>query len=125
MPAETAPSERKVLLTGATGGIGRAIVEALAARGCAVGACDVPGAPLAELTRATTTVEFDVRDRAAAQTGVDDAITALGGCDAVVAGAGIVDTIHRAERFAETSGARTWRRTCTAPSTSCRPPSTR
>src|SRR4029077_1116092 len=32
---------------------------------------------------------------------VAGAVTVLGGCDAVVANAGVVDTIHRAERFSE------------------------
>jgi NAD(P)-dependent dehydrogenase (short-subunit alcohol dehydrogenase family) len=76
-----------VIVTGADGGIGRAIVAALEAAGCAVAGCDVG--------------EFDVRDRAAVQAGVSDAVASLGGCDAVVANAGIVDTIHRAERFSE------------------------
>ena len=61
--------------------------------------CDAPGtgAP----------IEFDVSDREAAADGVAGAFSALGGaCDAVVANAGIVDTIHRAERFSE----REWRR---------------
>ena len=88
-------------MTGAAGGIGRAIVEALAGGGCRVAACDVPGAPVAELAGAATTATFDVRDRAAVQAGVAEAIDALGGCDAVVANAGVVDTIHRAERFSE------------------------
>jgi NAD(P)-dependent dehydrogenase (short-subunit alcohol dehydrogenase family) len=82
-----------VIVTGAAGGIGRAIVEALGSAGCAVAACDVAGsgAPL----------HFDVRDNAAVQDNVDKAISELGGCDSVVANAGIVDTIHRAERFSE------------------------
>jgi NAD(P)-dependent dehydrogenase (short-subunit alcohol dehydrogenase family) len=101
MPADTAPSGRRVIVTGATGGIGRAIIDALSARGCAVAACDIPGAPLTELDCATTTAEFDVRDRASVRAGVEAVITELGGCDAVVANAGIVDTIHRAERFSE------------------------
>jgi NAD(P)-dependent dehydrogenase (short-subunit alcohol dehydrogenase family) len=100
MAADTGPRGRKVIVTGAAGGIGRAIVDALAARDCAVAACDVPGAPLDQLPAATT-VEFDVRDRAAVLAAIDAAISSLGGCDAVVANAGIVDTIHRAERFAE------------------------
>ncbi|HZD97771.1 MAG TPA: SDR family NAD(P)-dependent oxidoreductase, partial [Micromonosporaceae bacterium] len=37
----------------------------------------------------------------AVRAGVTDAIAVLGGCDAVVANAGIVDTIHRAERFSD------------------------
>lgn len=99
MPASTAPDGRRVIVTGAVGGIGRAIVEALTATGCAVAACDVPGAPLDELEGVAATAAFDVRDRTAVAASVSDAIEALGGCDAVVANAGVVDTIHRAERF--------------------------
>jgi NAD(P)-dependent dehydrogenase (short-subunit alcohol dehydrogenase family) len=101
MPADPSPSGRRVIVTGAAGGIGRATVEALAECGCQVAACDVPGAPLAELPGATVTVPFDVRDQAAVRDGVSEAIAALGGCDAVVANAGVVDTIHRAERFSD------------------------
>lgn len=101
MGADTSPTESRVILTGATGGIGRAILEALAERGCRVGACDVPGAPLDDLPGAATTGAFDVRDRDAVRAGAAEAIEALGGCDAVVANAGLVDTIHRAERFSE------------------------
>jgi 3-oxoacyl-[acyl-carrier protein] reductase len=93
-PAATSPSGRKVIVTGATGGIGRAIVEALTAHDCQVAACDLPGSE-ARFT-------FDVRDREAVSANVRGAIEALGGaCDAVVANAGIVDTIHRAERFSD------------------------
>jgi 3-oxoacyl-[acyl-carrier protein] reductase len=99
MPADTAPTRRRVVVTGAGGGIGRAIVEALTARGCPVAACDAPGVPV-ERTAAITS-SFDVRNRPAVQAAVARAIASLGGCDAVVANAGIVDTIHRAERFAE------------------------
>ena len=92
-PASTLPSGRRVIVTGAAGGIGRAIVEALGSADCAVAACDAPGtdAPFS----------FDVRDRAAVKDNVAKAISGLGGCDSVVANAGIVDTIHRAERFSE------------------------
>jgi 3-oxoacyl-[acyl-carrier protein] reductase len=101
MPASTTPTGRRVIVTGAGGGIGRAIVQTLAASGCAVCACDAPGVPSAELAGAASQTAFDVRDRTAVQRGVGDAIAALGGCDAVVANAGVVDTIHRAERFPE------------------------
>jgi 3-oxoacyl-[acyl-carrier protein] reductase len=74
------PTGRRVLVTGAAGGIGSAVVELLEACGCDGAGFDVD--------------DFDVRDRAA----VD---AAVGGCDAVVANAGVVDTIHRAERFPE------------------------
>ena len=95
-----------MIVTGAAGGIGRAIVGALGDSGCVVAACDVPGAPLGDVAGAAVTAEFDVRDRAAVADGVAEALTALGGCDAVIANAGIVDTIHRAERFPDED----WRR---------------
>ncbi len=90
-----------MIVTGAAGGIGRAIVAALADVGCAVAACDVPGAGVDGVPGAAASAEFDVRDRAAVVDGVASAIASLGGCDAVVANAGVVDTIHRAERFSE------------------------
>jgi 3-oxoacyl-[acyl-carrier protein] reductase len=93
-------------VTGAAGGIGRAIVEMLAKHECRVGACDLPGTPVAEIGGATTTAVFDVRDRAALRSEVAATIATLGGCDSVVANAGVVDTIHRAERFSDDD----WRR---------------
>ena len=81
------PSGRRVVVTGARGGIGRATVELLERVGCSVAGCDVE--------------DFDVRDRAAVDAGVATLVGRLGGCDAVVANAGVVDTIHRAERFPE------------------------
>jgi NAD(P)-dependent dehydrogenase (short-subunit alcohol dehydrogenase family) len=90
-----------VIVTGAAGGIGRAIVEALSQSGCKVAACDAPGAGLDTIDGVSTTEAFDVRDREAAGAAVAHAIETLGGCDAIVANAGIVDTIHRAERFPE------------------------
>jgi 3-oxoacyl-[acyl-carrier protein] reductase len=101
MPADTFPSGRRVIVTGAAGGIGRAVVGALAHHDCTVAACDVPGAPVGDVAGAAVTAGFDVRDRGALRAGVGDAIAALGGCDAVVANAGVVDTIHRAERFSD------------------------
>lgn len=101
MPASPAPGDRRVIVSGAAGGIGRAIVEGLAASRCRVAACDLPGAPLETVIGAEARVAFDVRDRGAVRAGVGDAVSALGGCDAIVAGAGIVDTIHRAERFSD------------------------
>jgi NAD(P)-dependent dehydrogenase (short-subunit alcohol dehydrogenase family) len=90
-----------VIVTGAAGGIGRALVDALAASGCTVAACDVAGAPLEGVAGASVTAAFDVRDSSAVRSGVTDAVAVLGGCDAVIANAGIVDTIHRAERFSD------------------------
>jgi NAD(P)-dependent dehydrogenase (short-subunit alcohol dehydrogenase family) len=75
----------RVVVTGAEGGLGRAIVAELEAGGANVAGCDIG--------------DFDVRDRDAVDAGVAKLIEGLGGCDAVVANAGVVDTIHRAERF--------------------------
>ena len=75
----------RALVTGAEGGLGRAIVAELEGAGWAVAGCDID--------------DFDVRDRDAVDAGVGRLIEELGGCDAVVANAGVVDTIHRAERF--------------------------
>ena len=103
MPANTAPSGLRVIVTGAAGGIGRALVEALAACSCRVGAADVAQPPQ---DGAAATAAFDVADPEAASEGVERLVEELGGCDALVANAGVVDTIHRAEQFPEAA----WRR---------------
>jgi NAD(P)-dependent dehydrogenase (short-subunit alcohol dehydrogenase family) len=76
-----------VIVTGARGGLGRATVGLLESLGCSVVGCDLD--------------DFDVRDRAPVDAGVAALARQLGRCDAVVANAGVVDTIHRAERFPE------------------------
>jgi 3-oxoacyl-[acyl-carrier protein] reductase len=81
------PAGRRVIVTGAHGGIGRATVRILQACGCSVAGCDVE--------------DFDIRDRDAVDAGVAALVEQLDGCDAIVANAGVVDTIHRAERFPE------------------------
>ena len=80
-----ADRRRRAIVTGAEGGLGTAIVAALTEDGWDVAGCDIG--------------DFDVRDRVAVDAGVAKLIEGLGGCDAVVANAGVVDTIHRAERF--------------------------
>ena len=86
------PAGRRVVVTGARGGIGRATTELLEGMGCSVAGCDIE--------------DFDVRDRAAVDAGLGALVERLGGCDAVVANAGVVDTIHRAERFPEAEWAK-------------------
>ena len=96
----TAPEGRRVLVTGAAGGIGRAIVAALIERRCAVAACDVSRA-VDDLPGLVASACFDVADPQATDAAVAGVAEQLGGLDAVVANAGVVDTIHRAERFPE------------------------
>ncbi|MDX6666512.1 MAG: 3-oxoacyl-[acyl-carrier protein] reductase [Solirubrobacteraceae bacterium] len=88
----------RALVTGARGGIGRAIVSELEAAGSTVAACDLPGTGAA--------VAFDQRDAEAVRAGVDEAVALLGGLDVVVANAGVVDTIHRSDRFPAEAWAR-------------------
>jgi NAD(P)-dependent dehydrogenase (short-subunit alcohol dehydrogenase family) len=104
MVLSTSPRGLRVLVTGATGGIGRAIVETLTVCGCTIGACDVmPAVESAFVDNAAVraSARFDVRDRVGTEEAVARLIERLGGCDAVVANAGVVDTIHRAEHFPE------------------------
>jgi NAD(P)-dependent dehydrogenase (short-subunit alcohol dehydrogenase family) len=90
----------RALVTGAAGGLGRAVVARLAASGAAVAACDLPEAlAAAGPAEAAAEAAFDVRDAEGVRRGVAEASDALGGLDAVVANAGVVDTIHRADRF--------------------------
>ena len=83
----SAEAPGRAIVTGAAGGLGRAIVARLEEDGWRVAGCDID--------------DFDVRDRAAVDAGIARLVDQLGGCDAVVANAGVVDTIHRAERFPE------------------------
>jgi NAD(P)-dependent dehydrogenase (short-subunit alcohol dehydrogenase family) len=79
----------RALVTGAAGGIGRAVLAELEAQGAQVVGADLQGA----------TLSFDQRDRDAAGAAVEEAAGRLGGLDVVVANAGVVDTLHRADRF--------------------------
>ncbi|HEY0451088.1 SDR family NAD(P)-dependent oxidoreductase [Actinophytocola sp.] len=81
----------RVVLTGAAGGLGRALADALGEVGAEVVGVDLPG------TGATVTA--DLTDDDAARRAVAEAVGRLGGLDALIGAAGVVDTIHRAETF--------------------------
>ncbi|QRP42952.1 SDR family NAD(P)-dependent oxidoreductase [Amycolatopsis sp. FDAARGOS 1241] len=86
----------RVVVTGAAGGLGRELTSVLESLGVAVVGIDRPGTSNAPGVRL---VEADLTDAEAARHAVERAGELLGGIDALVGGAGIVDTIHRAKTF--------------------------
>jgi 3-oxoacyl-[acyl-carrier protein] reductase len=86
----------KVLVTGAAGGLGRALTSALLGLGADVVGVDRPDAAVPDGLRM---ISADLTDEVAAPRAVIDATDLLGGLDGLVGAAGIVDTIHRADRF--------------------------
>ncbi|MCW3050348.1 MAG: hypothetical protein JWO74_4632 [Solirubrobacterales bacterium] len=87
-----APGTR-ALITGASRGIGRALAEALAARGAVLGLAARSTAELealaAQLPGEHHVLECDVADAASVQAAVDGFVAAAGGLDLLVANAGI------------------------------------
>jgi NAD(P)-dependent dehydrogenase (short-subunit alcohol dehydrogenase family) len=86
------------LVTGAASGIGRAVVEALLARGAAVVALDINPAIAEMYQRADVLgLRCDVTDEAQITRALDDAVTAFGGLDMLVLNAGIFPASRRIE----------------------------
>ncbi|MGW4486876.1 SDR family NAD(P)-dependent oxidoreductase [Amycolatopsis sp. NPDC004368] len=82
----------RAVVTGAAGGLGQALVTALTQAGARVVGIDRAAAGPEHLVA-------DLTDETAATQAVAEAAERLGGLDAVVGAAGIVDTVHRASRF--------------------------
>jgi NAD(P)-dependent dehydrogenase (short-subunit alcohol dehydrogenase family) len=83
---------RTALITGAAGGIGRAVAQALAAEGVRVALLDRDPAGLAATAAAcagSVSVVADVTDEASVASAVSEAVTALGALHTVVCCAGI------------------------------------
>jgi NAD(P)-dependent dehydrogenase (short-subunit alcohol dehydrogenase family) len=88
--------DRTVIITGAAGGIGRALALQLAARGARLVLADLSEEPLQETVRLCRTaggealaVPTDVTDVEACRRLIDKAVQAYGGIDILVANAGI------------------------------------
>lgn len=84
---------RRVLVTGAASGMGRAIVELFLQEGAAVAALDRNAEGLNAVTTAVGAVGFgcDVSDRAHVSEVVPAAAEALGGLDGIINAAGVLD----------------------------------
>jgi NAD(P)-dependent dehydrogenase (short-subunit alcohol dehydrogenase family) len=84
---------RRALVTGGASGIGRAAAAALVARGArvAIGDIDLENArrTAAALGGGTVAVSVDVRERGSVQRAFDEVLSTLGGCDILIANAGV------------------------------------
>ena len=99
MPGGSSYSEldgRRALVTGGAHGIGRAIAAALARSGVRVAVADID----AEAARRTAqeigavAVVVDVRERASVERAFAEALERLGGCDILIANAGVSTMSH-------------------------------
>ncbi|MBB4683553.1 SDR family NAD(P)-dependent oxidoreductase [Amycolatopsis jiangsuensis] len=91
--------DRRILVTGAASGIGRATVQRLLAEGARVVATDV--APIDLADPALRTAVLDVADEASVVAGVAAAVEHLGGLDVLVNAAGILQAAHTQETSLE------------------------
>jgi NAD(P)-dependent dehydrogenase (short-subunit alcohol dehydrogenase family) len=81
---------RRIIVTGAASGMGRAVAERFAAEGAHVGAIDMNASGIADVGHARAAL--DITDIAALSKAVDDLAGTLGGLDGVVNAAGILRT---------------------------------
>ncbi|MEC3915145.1 SDR family NAD(P)-dependent oxidoreductase [Nocardia sp. CDC160] len=97
---------RRVVITGAGSGIGRATVHRILAEGGQVVGADVNEAGLAETAKQAaekgnadrlTTVKIDIADEESVKAGVAAAVETLGGIDALINAAGILRSAHTHE----------------------------
>ncbi|MEU6581184.1 SDR family oxidoreductase [Nocardia sp. NPDC046763] len=97
---------RRVVITGAGSGIGRATVHRILAEGGQVVGADVNEAGLAETAKQAaengngdrlTTLVVDIADEESVKAGVAAAVEALGGIDALINAAGILRSAHTHE----------------------------
>src|SRR5262245_14542490 len=91
-------SGKTAFVTGAAGGIGHAIARLFAGNGAAVVIADIDGeraGSAGEALPRTIAVEMDIRDQAAIERGVAEALAAFGRVDILVNNAGVNTLAHR------------------------------
>jgi NAD(P)-dependent dehydrogenase (short-subunit alcohol dehydrogenase family) len=107
LPSAKRLAGRKVIITGAASGMGKAIAELFAAEGAATALLDVQAQALGQVAAATggVAVRVDISDEADVKRATAEAAAALGGLDGIVNAAGILRTLAL-----EDTDADTWRR---------------
>jgi NAD(P)-dependent dehydrogenase (short-subunit alcohol dehydrogenase family) len=90
MTETSAPSTKRVVITGAAGGIGSATATALRARGAQVAGLDLQGSD--------DIIACDVRDQASVDAAIAEAEQRLGGIDVLINCAGVGDPQSAGER---------------------------
>jgi 3-hydroxybutyrate dehydrogenase len=95
-------SNKTALITGAAGGIGKAIAKRFIAAGAKVAIADLKGdaarTTVTDLGPSAYAIEMDVTDEASVNAGIAQAITHFGKLDILVSNAG-VQIVHKAEDF--------------------------
>lgn len=94
----TPPPGAKVIVTGAAGGLGSALMNALQDWDCAVAGIDLPVA-VGSSPDADTLIGADLADPDRAREAIQAGVERLGGLDFLVGAAANVATLHRADRF--------------------------
>jgi 3-hydroxybutyrate dehydrogenase len=95
-------SNKTALITGAAGGIGKAIAKRFIAAGAKVAIADLKGdaarTTVTDLGPSAYAIEMDVTDEASVNAGITQAISHFGKLDILVSNAG-VQIVHKAEDF--------------------------
>jgi meso-butanediol dehydrogenase / (S,S)-butanediol dehydrogenase / diacetyl reductase len=102
MSADSSPyselSGRRAFVTGGAHGIGRAIAAALTRSGVTVAIADIDGGAARrtaqEIGAETVAIEIDVRERASVERAFGEALKHLGGCEILIANAGVSTMSH-------------------------------
>jgi 3-hydroxybutyrate dehydrogenase len=96
-------TDKVVLITGAAGGIGRAMAQRFVAEGARVAVCDLKGDAAQDTARQLSEtkaigIEMDVTNEDSVNSGVADVVKTWGTVDVLIANAGI-QIVHRTEDF--------------------------
>ena len=97
-PSLVPPPGSRVIVTGAAGGLGSAMITAVDEMNCVSVGIDLPAA-VRSCGNPDRLIGTDLADADSAREAVDAAVDRLGGLDCLVGAAANVATLHRANRF--------------------------